>query len=915
MKKENNKRGGTSKRNSPSKAKLTACGGVIEPASEQEVSFIRGTGFQGFGTDFTPGRVDVKNGKIVRIRPLHYDDEGFGPEYLKPWKIELRGKVLEPPMKSLVGTLGLGYKKRIYSPNRIKYPLIRVDWDPNGERNTQNRGKSKYRRISWDEATNIIAREILRIQKKYGYFAILVQGDGHGEGKVVHGPHGCQTQLLRHMGPDEQSSYTLQLRTPDSWEGWYWGGKHFNGWETTGTQAPVTNMTMDMAQNCELMLHMTDRETTAGMSRGRWVSNVYLWLKDLGIEHVYITPELCYGGAVYGSKWIPVLPCQDGALFLAIAYTWIVEGTYDKKYLDTHSAGFSEFKAYVMGDKDGIPKTPKWASPKCGVPIWTINAIARNWAKKKTSIEGFMGPGMRGPFSSETCRLNAACEGMQGYGAPGRNRYHVGAGLPHSKYHIGFNETPPNGPACARGLEERDSPQDYFRPHQFIPKTRIHDAILNPPITWRGTASPWMMASDQSRTFTYPIPKEQGGTEIHMIWTDTPCWTVCWNDGNRYILALQNPKIEFILTEHPWLENDTMLSDIILPTTTRFEEYDICAAMGCEGLQSVFITEQAIKPIGEARSSWEVSLEVAKKLEKLGCTGLVKKYTQGKSVEEWMKYGWDTQELSEISGMTWEQFKEEKLYVSPWNPEWKENLRVKPGARGFYEDPKANPLQTPTGLLEYESTFLKEHFPDDRERPPVPHWIVGGAEWSHDESPEGERAKKYPLLCQSNHPRWRMHAQMDDCSWLREIPTCKVKGIDGYMYEPIWLHPTEAAKRGIVNGDIVSMYNERGVILGGAYVTERIRPGVAYQEHGARMDPISMGPDEYIDRGGSNNLISPAITISQNATGQVCSGFLVEVKKADIQALKAKYPEAFARDYDPSCGLIFNSWVEGGMSV
>jgi trimethylamine-N-oxide reductase (cytochrome c) len=154
---------------------------------------------------------------------------------------------------------------------------------------------------------------------------------------------------------------------------------------------------------------------------------------------------------------------------------------------------------------------------------------------------------------------------------------------------------------------------------------------------------------------------------------------------------------------------------------------------------------------------------------------------------------------------------------------------------------------------------------------------------------------------------------MDDCSWLREIPTCKVKGIDGYLYEPIWLHPTEAAKRGIVNGDIVSMYNERGVVLGGAYVTERIMPGVAYQDHGARIDPIVMGPDAFIDRGGSNNLISPARGLSQNAIGQVCSGFLVEVEKTDIQALKAKYPEAFARDYDPACGLVFNGWVEGGM--
>ena len=79
-------------------------------------------------------------------------------------------------MKSLPGPFSLAYKKRTYSPNRIKYPLKRVDWDPNGERNPQNRGKSKYERISWDEATDIIAAEIRRIHKKYGPLAILAPG-------------------------------------------------------------------------------------------------------------------------------------------------------------------------------------------------------------------------------------------------------------------------------------------------------------------------------------------------------------------------------------------------------------------------------------------------------------------------------------------------------------------------------------------------------------------------------------------------------------------------------------------------------------------------------------------------------------------------------------------------------------------
>jgi len=83
-----------------------------------------------------------------------------------------------------------------------------------GERNPQNRGKSKYVRISWDEATDIIAGEVRRVIKAYGPEAILSQCDGHGETKIVHPSHACNLNLLDHLG-----GYTLQARNPDSWRG------------------------------------------------------------------------------------------------------------------------------------------------------------------------------------------------------------------------------------------------------------------------------------------------------------------------------------------------------------------------------------------------------------------------------------------------------------------------------------------------------------------------------------------------------------------------------------------------------------------------------------------------------------------------------------------------------------------------
>ena len=147
--------------------------------------------------------VDVKDGKMLRIRPARYYEQ-YTKEEVKPWVMHARGKTFEPSEKSLVPPLSLAYKKRVYSPARIRYPMKRVDFDPKGERNPQNRGVSKYERISWDEALDIITSEMLRIKETYGPTAILYQSDQHGENKVVHGPARLRAQAaqpLRRLHP------------------------------------------------------------------------------------------------------------------------------------------------------------------------------------------------------------------------------------------------------------------------------------------------------------------------------------------------------------------------------------------------------------------------------------------------------------------------------------------------------------------------------------------------------------------------------------------------------------------------------------------------------------------------------------------------------------------------------------------
>jgi anaerobic selenocysteine-containing dehydrogenase len=855
----------------------------------------------GFGPNANSSVTDVKNGKIVRIRPLHFDWK-YDKKSFNPWKMEAHGKAFEPGMKALPGTYSLAYKKRVYSPNRILYPMKRADWDPDGERNPQNRGKSKYVRISWNEALDLIAKEMKRVIKENGPYAILAQMDGHGEMKNVHCSHACGTRLLKLLG-----GYTLQTRNPDSWEGWYWGAKHVWGMEPVGQMVPDANVMADIAENTKLLLFWgCDPETTPWALDGQMASRLCYWWGEIGIKQVYICPDLNYGAAVHADKWIPILPGTDAALRLAIAYIWITEGTYDKEYIATHAYGFDKFEDYVLGKEDGIPKTPAWASEKTSIPEWTIKALARYWASVPTTLpHGNGGPGIRVPYATENGRLEPMLLGMQGLGRPGThqikmiewNMHHQNP-MPGSIVSLYPSKSSRGSmvPVVWSGTVEMGhfgkgmTPENIF-PKQFIPKDLIHDAILNPPISWYGTTLCLADTTDQFVKYTYPV---KGCSEVHMIWTDTPCWITCWNDSNSYIKALRSPKIEFILAQHPWLENDCIFADIILPINTKLEEDDINMDSGNGQFRVMMHEKKCIEPVGESVSDYDAVCMIAERL------GLLEQLTEGKSVQDYIKLGFDTSGAKALT--TYKEFKEKGYLVIPADPKWKERTV---GLRKFYEDPKNNPLKTPTGLLEYESTGLAKHVPDDEERPPVPHWIEKGE--SHDESLSSKRAKNYPLLIVSNHPRWRCHAQCDDISWTREAPTCKVEGPDGYKYEPLWMNPKDAAARGIKDGDVIKVFNERGGVLGGAYITERIMPGVVYMDHGARYDPLVPGE---LDRGGAINTITPHNITSKNAAGMVVSGYLVEVGRADLEELRRKYPEAFKRKYDPAAGLRFDAWVE-----
>ncbi len=175
--------------------------------------------FTNLGHSGGPIYVHVKDGKIIRVRPLVFEEN----EVVPTWKLEVHGREFTAPRRETVAPFGMTERARVYTENRIKYPMKRVDFDPNGRRNPENRGKSGFQRISWDEALAIVSGETKRIREAHGAAAVgFMESSHHNSGNIgIH--RSTMNRFFRLIGA------TDYYDNPDSWEGWLWGAAHTYG--------------------------------------------------------------------------------------------------------------------------------------------------------------------------------------------------------------------------------------------------------------------------------------------------------------------------------------------------------------------------------------------------------------------------------------------------------------------------------------------------------------------------------------------------------------------------------------------------------------------------------------------------------------------------------------------------------------
>jgi len=840
-------------------------------------------------TNGGPIQVYVKDDKIIRITPIIFNDSD--PD---TWTIEAHGKKFTPPRQSSLSPHGQNWKSMVYSPDRILHPMKRIDFDPDGDRNIQNRGKSGYEKISWEQALDIVASEIQRVKREYG----------PGSMASSHGSHHTFGNIGYYLSANFRFmnlvGHTEVHHNPDSWEGWYWGGLHHWGHSLRVGMSENYGTVEDLLKNCEMIVFWSSNpEATSGNYGSHEGSIRRQWLKELNIDFVHIDPFYNDTAQMLGGKWLSPKPQSDPALALAIAYVWIKEDLYDKNYVSLRTEGFDKWQSYVLGKDDGIPKTPEWQAGETGIAAKEARALARAWGNRKVYLSaGGAGNGYGGACRNATgiqwSRMMICLMAMQGIGKPGVNLGNLQRATPldlhfyFPGYADGGISGDLTGTALAVALYQR-MPQlpTINTTSQKIPRLHLPEAIAGKTV--EGYAWDGKTIEGQFNKIVYPKP---GQAPVKMLYKYGSSLFGTMSDTNRYVKMYNLENLEFVVNQSIWMEGDVPFSDIILPACTHLERTDISEWAGIGGythhgqnqLNHRVITFQhkCIEPLGESKSDYQIFMEIAQRL------GLGLLFSEGMSELDWTKRQFEASDLPKH--ISWKDFLRKGYFVVP---PLKEELRPPVSFKWFAEGkkkdvPEPHPLpadytekfleglQTQSGKIEFDCNSLKRFDPQDSERPTIAKYTPS---W---EGPDNkEQYEKYPLLMLTPHARYSYHSQGDGKdSFLNDIIDHRVKVGDRY-YWTLRMNYLDADDRSIKKFDLVKVFNQRGAVICAAFPTNRLGRGTVHgYESCAIYDPVG-DPGYSADLGGCLNQLTPNRTQIKKSHSMSTSSALVEIELWD----------------------------------
>ena len=237
-----------------------------------------------------------------------------------------------------------------------------------------------------------------------------------------------------------------------------------------------------------------------------------------------------------------------------------------------------------------------------------------------------------------------------------------------------------------------------------------------------------------------------------------------------------------------------------------------------------------------------------------------KVFTEDRNEQQWIESIYEaTVERSKLKGFDMPTYSE--LKKAGWfKPDPPDDPVVM--LKSFRDDPVSNPLPTPSGKIEIYSAVVAGFGYDD---------CPGHATWMEPLEWLGGDTTEFPLHLISNQPKTKLHSQLDHGSH------CRAAKIS--YREPIMLHPLDAKARGLDNGDIVRVFNQRGACLGGVIIDDQVMPGVVQMSTGAWYDPLDPSDPDSLCKHGNPNVLTPDVGSSKLAQGPIAHTCLVEVER------------------------------------
>ena len=716
----------------------------------------------------------------------------------------------------------------ITSPSRILRPAVREGFLRHGAVSRAQRGQDAFVEVSWDEAFDLVASQLRRVIDTHGNTAIFGGSYGWSSAGRFHHAPGQLHRFLNMLGGYTAHSDTYSLGA----------GRvllpHILG-PMDDTQVGHTAWS-NLERNCRLFvafggLPVKNTQVSSGGAQDHITRAALQRMARAGVTFVNVSPLRSDLDAVPAAEWLPIRPGTDTALMLGLAYVIISENRHDPDFLDRCTVGFPQVRDYVLGLSDGQPKHPGWAAAISGIDAETITALARRMTDHRTML-------------NVAWSLQRAVGGEQPFWMGVALAAMVGQiGLDGGGVGLGYGCMNMIG-AGNRAFSGARLPQGTNPTGAFIPVARIADMLLNPgaELDYNG------------RRLRYPdirLIYWAGGNAFHHH-----------QDINRLIRAWKRP--ETIVVHEQFWTAQAKHADIVLPATITLEREDISSAAG---ERFIIAMRQAVAPVGQARDDHAILAGIAERL------GVTDAFTEGRDVRGWIAHLYEaSRPRAEAAG----------IELPPFDVFWQRGIVEFPPPerevvmlRDFRADPLAAPLRTPSGKIElFSATIDGFGYPDC---PGHPVWR---------EPPEylgAELAARFPLHLLSNQPRTRLHSQYDFGAVSRES---KVSG-----REPITINRNDAAARGIFDGDVVRVFNDRGAFLAGAVVTDDIRPGVAHIATGAWYDPADPATLGALDRHGNPNVVT--IDIGSSSLSQGCSAQTVLV-----QIERVSPPDAYTADAD-----------------